>query len=432
MKVLLINPPETSQGGFSNAPLGLLYLAGSLERAGHEVKIVDGYLDGWPGIDAALVEGPELVGITCYTPGRHNALECARRAKAIGALVVMGGPHPSIAWRQILSNYPEVDVCVIGEGERAICELADGVGLDFIDGLSFRYAGASKELSKQIIRTNDRVPVTDLDVIPFPAWHLVDLDRYPGGGGVHEVRGHSIPLGQVRVPIVATRGCKHSCMFCSSWWIWHGHRARSCKNIADEVEMLVSRGYHHFVFEDDAFTQNKQTIIDFCGEVIRRDLPIAFFCTTSVDAFDIHLASALKMAGCYGISFGIESGSQIILDRMGKNTTVEQNEAAIRAAKEAGLAVCALIIVGNVGETDETINQTVDFLRRCEVDDIGTLGQLWVFPGTALYQYARKKGYIDDSFWLGSQETFTLMDGWTPEQLAKWHGCICTRTRVEV
>lgn len=421
MKVLLVNPPNTSQGGFSNAPLGLLYLAGALEQDGHEVALVDGYLDGWDGIDRALSTGPEMVGITCYTPGRHNAMECARRAKGVGAMTVLGGPHPTIMWKQILENYPEVDLCVLGEGEMTIRELAMWPNPGAVSGLAYRS-------SLGPVQTPHRPQVKNLDLIDFPAWHLCELDRYPGGSGIVEARNHYIHLGQVRVPIVATRGCRHHCWFCSSWWIWEGHRARSGANVADEVQILVERGYHHFVFEDDAFTQYRASIMDFCMEVVDRDLPIAFFCTTSVDAFDAELARALKYAGCYGVSFGIESGSQRILDRIGKGTTVYQNEMAILQAKAAGLAVCALIIVGNVGETDDTINETVGFLRRCDVQDIGTLGALWVFPGTALHGYAKRQGYVDDNYWLGPQETFTLYDGWTPEHLGRWHHAVCTRT----
>jgi anaerobic magnesium-protoporphyrin IX monomethyl ester cyclase len=423
LRIQLINPCETAQGNFSSAPLGLAYIASALLQDGHDVSIEDGYISGWEGVDRALATGPDLVGVTCYTPGRHKSLEVCRRAKRAGAVTVMGGPHPTIMHKQILQHYPEVDVCVLGEGEQTIREIAEGKAWPEIDGIAYR-------LGSEIIRTKRRQNIADLDEIPFPSWDCLTqpLNHYPGGGGIHDIRGHKVSLGQVRVPLVMSRGCTGHCLFCNTFAHWRGYRARSGKNVADEVEMLVNRGYHHFVMEDDAMSLNRQTVMDFCHEIVARDLPIAFFATTRVDALDKEMAEALKQAGAYGLSLGIESGSQKILDRLSKGTTVEMNERALRIAKEAGLATCALVMVGTPGETDETINATIDLLRRCDVDDIGTLGQTWVFPQTALYQYAKRKGYINDDFWLGTAETFTLYDGWTEAQRARWHGHICTKT----
>jgi anaerobic magnesium-protoporphyrin IX monomethyl ester cyclase len=422
---LLVNPPDSSQGGFSSIPVGLLYLASALEADGHDVALVDGYLDGFAGIDRALAQfRPEWTGITVYTPGRHKASECARHAKAIGSKVVMGGAHPTLMWSQLIQHSKAVDVCALGEGEQTIRELAAGVSWQDVAGIAYR------DTDGRPVQTKQRAYVDNLDDIKWPDWHLAEMDRYPGGGGVFYVRGHSIALGQVRVPLIASRGCLHSCTFCSSWRNWRGHRARSGKDIADEIEMLVNKGYHHFVFQDDAFTQHKGSIVDFCREVVLRDLPIAFFCTTSVDALDVGLATLLKMAGCYGLSAGLESGSQEILDRIGKKMTVEQNEHAVQVAHQVGLAFCALIMVGNRGECDKTINETVAMLRRVQPEDVGTIGRTWIMPGTALYAWAKRQGKIDDSFWLGPEETFTLYDNFTETDLNRWCHAICTRTYI--
>jgi anaerobic magnesium-protoporphyrin IX monomethyl ester cyclase len=430
VNVLLCNPPGTAQGGtaepgtgFSSAPLGLAYLASVLRQDGHSVSIADGYITGWSGIDSALASEPDLVGVTVYTPGRHQALEVCRRAKKSGAVTVMGGPHATIMWKQLLSTYKEVDLCVLGEGEQTIREIADGKPWSDIAGIAYR-------LGSEIIRTKRRQNIADLDEIPFPSWDCLTqpLNHYPGGGGIHDIRGHKVSLGQVRVPLVMSRGCTGHCLFCNTFAHWKGYRSRSGKNVADEIEMLVNRGYHHFVMEDDAMSLNRQTVMDFCQEVVKRDLDIAFFCTTRVDALDREMAEALKEAGAYGISLGVESGSQKMLDRINKGVTVEQNERALKVAKAAGLSVCALMMCGNPGETDETISASIDLLRRCDVDDVGTLGQVWLFPGTAMYQWAKRKGLIDDSYWLTSNETFTLYDGFTETQRARWHGHLCTKT----
>lgn len=427
MRILLVNPHETDQGGFSNVPLGLLYLAAALRAQGHEVSVVDGYLDGWAGIVSRIDEfAPEMVGITSYTPGRHKALDIARYAKEMpwNPMVVLGGPHPSIMWRQILEHYQFVDACVVGEGEQALVEIAAAGSAAGIPGVACRQDG-------KVSIGPRRKYVADLDEILFPAWDLVELDRYPGGGNVvMDVRGGPVPLGQVRIPVVFSRGCPGECSFCSTWWIWRGHRSRSGHNMAGELEMLNMRGYKHFVFEDDAMTIDRDRTLDLCREIVERDLHLAFFCTSRVDAMDDELALALKEAGCYGMSFGLESGAPEILDRIGKRQSMDDVRRAVDACRKAGIAVCGLMIVGNVGETDQTINQSVAMLRDLGVEDIGTVGGLWILPGTRVYRLSRQKGLIDDDFWLGQEPFKVWMDGFDRATLNKWHGAICTRSYV--
>lgn len=380
--VLLANPHDTSQGGFSSAPLGLAYLAGTLEAHGIDVEIVDGYLDGFDGIKARIDEGhPEWVAITCYTPGRHKALEIARYAAASGAKTVLGGPHPSIMWQQMEAHYPFVDYFVRGEGEITLLELVQG---------------KNPPMSRPNVR--------DLDSIPFPAWHLLDLKRYPGGSGTWR----DICLGEPRIPVIFSRGCAGHCSFCSTWRVWHGWRRRSPENMVAELEILQhEHGVHHLVFQDDAFTLDVEATKTLCRLIIDRDLHFGFFCTSRTDACDPEMFELLSAAGCYGLSMGIESGSQRILDLMGKENTVEQNAAAIEMAHKAGLAVCALIVQGYPGETEADRQATRDFLNRTRPADVGTLGVTWVLPGTELYQQMKAEGRISDDYWLGSEPTFT-------------------------
>ncbi len=396
IKVLLINPHNTeTNSGFTNPPIGLLYLAGMLLKHGIDVRVVDGCLEGKPAIVRALEEhAPAYVGITSLTPGRIRAVEIADLVKTFNPniRVIMGGVHPTIMCQQMMEHYRAIDYIVLGEGEQACLEIVKGNDPEHIRGIVYRRGD-------QIIKTSQRKYVANLDEIPFPAWHLVDLNKYPaiGRGTINGINLRKVP----RISVIFSRGCTGHCDFCSTWWIWRGWRHRSAKNMADELELLYRDfGIRHFTFADDAMTVDRQATIDLCDEIITRKLNMVFHVTTRTDCVDEVMVRKLKEAGCYKIAFGIETGSPLLLDRMGKANDVETSGKAIRLAKEAGIEVTALMIVGNVGETWDTIKQSMDFLKKTKPDEVGCAGGLWIFPGTKLYRYAMKMNFIDDSFWL--------------------------------
>ena len=400
-RVLLINPPETMQTGFTCPPVGLLYLAGTLRDKGIDVQLIDGCIQGWSGVRERIrTYMPDLVGITCLTPMRKKALAVAGMAKDISknATVVFGGAHPTIMYQQLLEHYDDVDIVVRGEGEISFLEIAQGIELDKIDGIAYRDAN-------KVVKNAHRHYVEDLDELSFPAWDLIadTLWKYPSTAPLRNYKGIDLYNGP-RVSVIYSRGCIGHCDFCSSWWIWKGWRHRSAKNMVDELEWLYeSFKIQHFWFADDILTVDRQATLDLCGEIVKRRLHIAFFATTRPDCVDLEILEKLKEAGCYEISYGIESASPRLLSRMKKNSSVHAAETAIALTKRAGLRACALLIVGNVGETEETIDETIDFLQKTNPDGIGTVGGLWILPGTGLYRYAKKIGIIDDSFWLSDE-----------------------------
>jgi len=406
-KVLLINPPETEQGNFSGPPLGLLYLAGSLLKENIDVEIIDGCLNGWKKIKQKIgTYKPDIIGITCLTPGRKKALKVAEIAKKINKniLVIMGGVHPTIMYRQLLENYPFVDICALGEGEQTLLEIVKGKDLLEINGIAFKKG-------KEILLTSPRKYVENLDEIPFPAWHLIDLQKYSARG--KEVFNGVNLSQEPRISVIFSRGCVGRCSFCSTWWIWRGWRHRSAKNMVDELEMLNGKfRISHFCFSDDTLTVDRQATLDLCDEIINRGLKIAFHITTRVDCVDEEMLNKLRKAGCYNVAYGIETASSRLLEEMGKRIDVETSKRAINLTKKSGIEVTVLLIAGNVGENIETVNQTIDFLKEVQVqsDEIGSVGGLWILPGTKLYFECKKAGFINDDFWLSNKpyKVYTL------------------------
>jgi radical SAM superfamily enzyme YgiQ (UPF0313 family) len=373
-------------------------MAGTLRDNDIDVHIVDGCILGWSGVREELRSYmPDMVGITCLTPMRKKALAVASMVKEINknATVVLGGAHPTIMYQQLLSNYNDVDIVVRGEGELCLLEIAKGIDLNKINGLAYRDG-------VKIIKTAHRKHVEDLDKLSFPAWDLIaeTLPKYPATAPVKSFRGIDLFDGP-RVSAIYSRGCLGKCDFCSSWWIWKGWRHRSAKNMVDELEWLYeSLNIRHFWFADDALTVDKQATLDLCDEIIERNLHIAFFATTRSDCVDLEILEKLSEAGCYEISYGIETASPELLSRMKKENNVQTSEKAIALTKRAGIRVCALLIVGGIGETEETIDETIEFLQKTDPEGMGTVGGLWILPGTGLYRYGKKLGIIDDSYWL--------------------------------
>ncbi|MEK7720826.1 MAG: radical SAM protein, partial [Elusimicrobiota bacterium] len=392
-RILLVNPQGTEQGGYSSPPLGLLYLAGTLQKGGFEVRVVDGCVDG-PEALAAALSGfrPDIAGITCLTPERGKALAAARQVKDFDAkiLTVMGGVHPTIMHDQLLRHYPFVDLAVIGEWESAMLEIAMGKPAAEIAGIVYRRGG-------EIFKTAARVYEKNLDSIPFPAWQLVNLKKYPSRG-FGTVNGVDL-AGEPRVSVIFSRGCSGRCAFCSTWWIWRGWRRRSAANMADEMELLYRDfGIRHFCFADDSMTVDREGVIALCGEIISRRMKIAFHATTRTDCVDAEMLARMKEAGCYTIAFGIETASPELLAKMGKESTVAASERAIALCRQAGIRTTALIIAGGVGETWKTIEKTAAFLRRTRPDEVGCVGGLWILPGTKLYRECAGRGIISDDF----------------------------------
>lgn len=414
---MLVNLPGVIEYGFTPSPLGLLYLAAYLqkENKGTKVEIVDGALKGEEEVYKRIKKfKPDLIGLSVMTPSRQKAIEVTKELKRLypSVKVVLGGIQPSLMWRQMMAKYPLVDYVIRGEGEITLSELVSGVKIESIEGLVWRNDDG------KVMDNKSRSLIKDLDMLPFPAWGLINPDDYPPRGeGIID----GIDLSKVtRFHIIFSRGCMGSCTFCSTWRVWSGYRCRKGVMVADEVEMMVKKlGAKHIAFMDDTLTGNKDEIIGFCKEIIRRKIKVAFFGCTRVDQVDDEILGWMKKAGFYYLSYGIESGSPEMLKRINKKTNMEEVELAAKLTKKNGIQLGALIMYGLPEESEEDRRLTQELLERIKPDDLGSVGEVWIFPGTALFEQAKKYELIGDDFWLGP-EPYYIYRGGIGEDIFDW------------
>jgi anaerobic magnesium-protoporphyrin IX monomethyl ester cyclase len=393
VKIALVNPPPPL-GAFvhyQNPLIGLAYMAAVLEKSGYEIKVMDcpplnmTYED--LSREMSLFE-PDIVGITSVTVTFSSALQTARIIKKAfpKALVVLGGPHVTVTDKQTLEEQPEPDVIVRGEGEQTLLEIANLISkanlanLDKVAGITFRKNG-------EIVRTPDRPFIQNLDQLPYPAYKYFPLMKYRY-------------FGKLILPIISSRGCPFQCTFClAPRMAGKRFRARSPKNVVDELRWL--RDVHKadaFTFHDETFTYDKRRVFEICEEIKNQDIGLPWDCSTRVDQISIELLAEMRDANCQLVSFGVESGSQKILNAMKKGTTVDQNERAIRWAKEAGLSVSVSMIVGYPGETADTLEKTLDFIQRTEPDSV-LMSLATPYPGIELYDLMKEMGWQTCGEW---------------------------------
>jgi anaerobic magnesium-protoporphyrin IX monomethyl ester cyclase len=390
-KIALVNSPlmEEEYHHPLFPPLGLAYLAAVLAQNDFEVRIMDCPVCRMDHeklkADIASFE-PDLVGVASMTPTIPSALKSVRVAKEAcpEAKVIMGGPHATFADKQILTEEPEVDIVVRGEGEETLLELAQHAPkldkLQEIRGITFR----NKD---QIVQTPNRPFIQNLDELPRPAYQYLPIDKY---------RIH----GKKFLPIMTSRGCPFQCSFCSASRIFGAEfRARSPKNVVDELEWLRDvHGAEGVSFHDDTLTFDRKRIMDICDGIINRKIDIPWGCSTRVDLVSKEILAKMGKANCNEVCFGVESGCQRILNAVKKRVSPDQCENAIKWAKEIGMFVTVSVIIGYPGETQETIKQTLDLVHKLEPDDA------WLclptpYPGTELRALVEKFGWKMSDDW---------------------------------
>lgn len=368
--------------------LGLPYLAAVLEEAGFKPEIYDLYpsspdIDDPVVLDGLLAETiaekqPDIVGMTIHTPDYVSRVRLAGllRERLPHTLLVAGGHHPSVEPAHLLRN-SDFDVCVIGEGEQTMLQIADrlaaGAGEGADDWLR-DIRGVVYERENQIVRTKPCPPVDDLDSLPFPAHHLLGLENYAA----------SPALGIKGTGIITYRGCPMRCAFCLNP---QGRRVRrrSPLQVVREMTWLVKGlGIRGFSFHDNLFGLSQKHALALCEEIIQQRPDVFWDCWTAGDLVDAGLAARMKAAGCIRVGFGAESGDDQVLLKVHRGFTAVQNQAGIDTLRGSGLIVDAFFMVGLPGESEASVRQTIDFATRCGADTIH-LSVYRPYPGTAIW-----------------------------------------------
>lgn len=397
MKIVLVNPPYTNFEGMKESgghmmPLNLAYLAAYLrQRINCKIAILDAEVQGlnYQQIKRSLKrEKPDLVGLTCPTPTMKHVYQIVGMVKkelSPNCKTVLGGIHPTaLPWETIANSY--VDFLVIGEGEVTFFELVESLidkAKDFshIDGLFFKRKG-------KIVTTKARRQIEDLDSIPFPARDLFDLNIY--------YQSPSKKVSSERAgPILTSRGCAFCCTHCISQKMWGRKvRFRSPENVIEEMEECITKyGIKEFNIFDDTFTLDQRRAMRICDLMIAKKLPIHWNALSRVNTISKDLVIRMKEAGCGKISFGLESGSQRILDLMRKKATIGMAKKSVEMVAGQGIAVHASFMLGNIGETEKTIQQTINFAKQLPLD-VATFFITTPYPGTDLYEISKRDGLL--------------------------------------
>jgi radical SAM superfamily enzyme YgiQ (UPF0313 family) len=396
MNITFINPPskhlETSSLlGITAPPLGLAYLASTLEKDGHSVKIIDAWALGIPPLSIereVKKDKPDIIGVTSTTPAIRDALTIVETVKNAcpDSVTVMGGPHASFLPSETLRKCSQLDIVCVGEAERTIHELAqaveDKMSLSNVRGIVYRSGNDIVEAPPQPL-------INDLDSLPFPARHLLPMNQYT-------VLGKKTTIGHV----ITSRGCPFNCIFCASSLLFgKKFRARSPKNVIDEIEEVVS-DYNPdtLEFTDDLFTLNRRRVEAICDEMKTRGINVPWACSSRVDTISRELLTKMREAGCTFIFYGVESGSQRTLNQMRKGIGLGQIEDAVRWTKEIGIETLASFIIGWPNETMDDIKNTLNFAKRLDTDYV-EFNLATPYPGTELYRLVKKERLLLTENW---------------------------------
>ena len=382
-KILLVNP----SGEFKTPilPLGLASIAAYLKDKHKDVEIavIDAWAEnlGFEELKKGVFQAQaDIVGIYMLSPRYDDAkatIEACRKALP-NSLIIAGGPHPSALPIESLKNIPQLDICVIGEGEITMSELVKGYPLSAIDGIAYRE-------NQEIKITKPRESIKDLDALPLPARELFPLKKYR----THPPYGRKNPYFNV----ITSRGCPYQCAFCSKDVFKLTYRARSPQKVCDEIEELIKKyGAKEIQFYDDDFTLNMQRAGEICDEIIKRGIKIIWSCITRVDLVNEDLLRKMRQAGCWLILYGVESGDQKILDAVKKGYTIEQVISAFEMTRKVGIKTSAHFMVGFPDETQKTIQDTVNLIKKIKPDFIGG-GVLIVYPGSSLFKLVQAGKY---------------------------------------
>ncbi|MBE0429578.1 MAG: radical SAM protein [Thermoleophilia bacterium] len=402
MKIMLISGAITGEERYGNLedvgaylpPYGLMCLAAVLEKEGHEAKILDSarYALSHEQISQEVKDfNPDLIGMSVYSIGANRAIENAKHLKSrFDIPIVAGGPH-IIVYPDDLAEFDFFDFLVTGEGEKTLVELVEALegkrGLADVKGIYYRDNGG-------IVKNEPRMYIQDLDELPFPAFHLID-----------DLKGYTPQLLVYRkrpvVTLITSRGCPFECIFCNSVWTrrWRGN---SAEYVVDLVEHVIEKyGAREISFHEDTFALNKRRVLEICRLMKERGIDIVWSATVNLKTLDRETILAMKDTGCWLVSVGIESGNDEVLKFIKKPVDKELVSRVTGWLDEAGIKIRGYFMMGHLIDTEETIQETIDFAKSLPLYSMN-LSVMYLAPGSEAREIASMYGTVNEGLDLGS------------------------------
>ncbi len=383
MKILLIYPyfldKRIHEYDISVPPIGIYYVGALLKEKGYDVQIYNWYnINQSPDIISDIInsERPDIIGFSILHANRWGGIDIAKIAKTLNPdiKIVFGGIGATFLWDHLLNHFHDIDYIVLGEGEFPFLNLVKALAagthdkIPQIPGIAFRH-------QQQARKTDPAAPVENLDHFPNPARYFQFQH------------------------VAFTRGCPGNCAFCGSPLFWGPHvRTHSPGYFVDQLELLTQKNIRFFYFSDDTFTYKKNLVQAICKEIIRRQLDITWVAIARVNHIQADLLYWMRKAGCIQISFGIESGSEKIRRKLNKPIKTAQIKKAFDLVKHYGIMPRAYFIYGSPGESQKTIQASIDLIDK--IKPLGIITYILdIFPGTRLYHELLEQGCITEDIW---------------------------------
>ncbi len=373
-------------------PLGLAYIAAMLKKNNYDVKILDVPALNLSSFDVKKYfqnTCPDIIGISCMTTNFPGALECAKIAKSVNAITVLGGPQMDILPIEMLS-YEFIDYGISGEGEYSFLTL-----VKLLDSNnSFEKSEKIKNIPGIIFRSGNKIIrneselIENLDEIPFPERKLLPNDKYSSIIGRNPI-----------TTMITTRGCPYNCGFCFKGPQDKKFLLRSAENVVDEMEQVIlDFKVKEIMFYDDVITLKKEHIVSICEEIIKRNIKICWESPTRIDIVNRELLKLMRRAGCIRLRYGVESGNKEILRKMNKKIELQKVQEVFKMTEEEGIERFAYFIIGYLGENDQTMQETIDFAKKLN-PDLVMFTLATPLPATPLFEDTVKAGIIDKNYW---------------------------------
>ncbi len=406
-KVVLVSPAGRAKT--PRPPLGLMYIASSLEKSGYPTDIID--LKGLENkeithqkiINEVIQKNPKVIGISCMLSEDTDVKDMCKvfKEKLDNPIIVVGSTQTTFNPQLFLNWGNIIDYVITGEGELSFPKLLDALkdnkDVSKVNGVAYMKDGEMHKTEAEFIK--------NLDEVPFPAWDKVNMKFYTKPT-FYAIRG--MPVSSFFV--ITSRGCNFRCTFCVNKNLYHRTvRARSAENVVEEIETLVKKyKVDAIYFYDDTFTLYKKNTLKICEEIKRRKLKFLWGCESRVDKIDEPLLKTMKDAGCVQIDFGVESGSQKVLDTIKKDCTVDQIRKAYALCRKVGIRTLANLMINHPGETEKDVEKTIELAKEIK-SNLYLINVASPYPGSEIYEQYGK--HVDpDEFekisWYESYDAF--------------------------